>query len=97
MIARPVVGFSKNWSKGFATGLPALKEYHFMSDVVTLAADIVAACVENNSVSVGDLPALITSTHGAFAGLGETADTAPAAPASRPRSPCANHCPVPMR
>ena len=51
-----------------------------MSELITLTADIVSAFVENNSVSVGDLPSLITATHDALAGLGETAEIAPAAP-----------------
>lgn len=41
--------------------------------LITLTADIVAAHVSNNSVSVADLPALITNVHGALAGLGEPA------------------------
>ena len=52
----------------------------FMSELVTLTADIVSAFVENNSVAVADLPALITSTHNALAGLGQTADAEPAPP-----------------
>ncbi|WP_342250216.1 MucR family transcriptional regulator [Sphingomonas sp. OTU376] len=38
--------------------------------LVTLTADIVAAHVSNNSVSVSDLPTLISNVHGALAGLG---------------------------
>ncbi|WP_300975128.1 MucR family transcriptional regulator [Sphingomonas sp. LHG3406-1] len=38
--------------------------------LITLTADIVAAHVSNNSVSVNDLPALIQNVHGALAGLG---------------------------
>ncbi|HWU94953.1 MAG TPA: MucR family transcriptional regulator [Sphingomonas sp.] len=41
--------------------------------LVTLTADIVAAHVSNNSVSVSDLPTLIANVHGALAGLGRTA------------------------
>jgi predicted transcriptional regulator len=52
-----------------------------------LTADIVAAHVSNNSVSVGDLPALIANVHGALAGLGE-----PAAIAATPLEPA-----VPVR
>jgi predicted transcriptional regulator len=44
--------------------------------LITLTADIVAAHVSNNSVSVGDLPALIANVHGALAGLGEPATIA---------------------
>ena len=39
--------------------------------LITLASDIVAAHVSNNSVSVDDLPALITNVYGALAGLGQ--------------------------
>ncbi len=38
--------------------------------LITLTADIVAAHVSNNSVSVTDLPLLISNVHGALAGLG---------------------------
>ena len=55
--------------------------------LITLTADIVAAHVSNNSVSVGDLPALIANVHGALAGLGE-----PAAIAETPLEPA-----VPVR
>lgn len=41
--------------------------------LVTLTADIVAAHVSNNSVSVSDLPTLIANVHGALAGLGHAA------------------------
>ncbi len=37
--------------------------------LITLTADIVAAHVSNNSVSVSDVSALINSVHGALAGL----------------------------
>ncbi|MFW2828929.1 MucR family transcriptional regulator [Sphingomonas sp. ID0503] len=43
--------------------------------LLTLTADIVAAHVANNTVSVTDLPGLIEKVHGALTGLG-----APAAP-----------------
>jgi predicted transcriptional regulator len=39
--------------------------------LITLASDIVAAHVSNNSVSVDDLPSLITNVYGALAGLGQ--------------------------
>jgi predicted transcriptional regulator len=42
-------------------------------DLVTLTAEIVAAMVEGNKVSLTDLPALIKSTHDALAGLGTPA------------------------
>ena len=38
--------------------------------LLTLTADIVAAHVSNNSVSITDLPNLIAIVHGALAGLG---------------------------
>ena len=37
--------------------------------LITLTADIVAAHVSNNSVSVNDLPQLIANVHGALSGL----------------------------
>lgn len=40
------------------------------STLITLTADIVAAHVANNSVSVGDLPLLIANVHGALEKLG---------------------------
>ncbi len=39
--------------------------------LVTLTADIVAAHVSNNSISVADVPDLIRNVHGALAGLGD--------------------------
>ena len=41
--------------------------------LITLTSDIVAAHVSNNSVSVEDLPALITNVYGALSGLGQDA------------------------
>ena len=41
--------------------------------LITLTSDIVAAHVSNNSVAVGDLPALISNVYGALAGLGGAA------------------------
>jgi predicted transcriptional regulator len=40
--------------------------------LITLTSDIVAAHVSNNSVSVDEVPALITNVYGALAGLGTT-------------------------
>jgi predicted transcriptional regulator len=40
---------------------------------ITLTADIVAAHVSNNSVSVNDLPALIANVHGALSKLDQPA------------------------
>lgn len=42
--------------------------------LVTLTADIVAAHVSNNSISVTDLPGLIAGVHGALAGLGRVVE-----------------------
>jgi predicted transcriptional regulator len=44
--------------------------------LITLASDIVAAHVSNNSVGVDDLPALITNVYGALSGLGKAAPVA---------------------
>ncbi len=41
--------------------------------LITLTSDIVAAHVSNNSVSVDDVPALISKVYGALAGLGQAA------------------------
>jgi predicted transcriptional regulator len=41
--------------------------------LITLTSDIVAAHVSNNSVSVEDVPALITNVYGALSGLGQAA------------------------
>jgi predicted transcriptional regulator len=48
--------------------------------LITLASDIVAAHVSNNSVSVEDLPSLITNVYGALAGLGQAAPAPEPAP-----------------
>lgn len=44
--------------------------------LIALTADIVAAHVSNNSVSVNDLPALINNVHGALSSLGNGAPQA---------------------
>ena len=44
-------------------------EFERDESLVSLTADIVAAHVSNNSVSVSDLPVLIQNVHGALAGL----------------------------
>jgi predicted transcriptional regulator len=51
-----------------------------MSDetLIALTADIVAAHVGSNNVSITDLPALIGSVHKALAGLGTVAEPEPA-------------------
>lgn len=46
--------------------------------LITFTSDIVAAHVSNNSVAVGEIPALISNVYNALAGLGQ-ADPAPAA------------------
>lgn len=51
--------------------------------LITLTADIVAAHVSNNSVSVNDLPQLIANVHGALSGLSSRAP----APEVRPEPP----------
>lgn len=52
------------------------------STLITLTADIVAAHVANNSVSVTDIPTLIGNVHSALAGLGSAPE--PVAPPARP-------------
>lgn len=49
------------------------------AQLVTLTADIVAAHVSNNSVSISDMASLIANVHSALAGLG-SACPAPAEP-----------------
>ena len=46
--------------------------------IIVLTADIVAAHVGNNSVSVSDLPAIIAGVHAALAGLGTPTVAEPA-------------------
>lgn len=48
--------------------------------LITLASDIVAAHVSNNSVSVDDVPTLITNVYGALAGLGSGTKAVEVAP-----------------
>ena len=45
--------------------------------LVTLAADIVAAHVSNNSVAISDIPLVIRSVHEALAGLSAIAEPEP--------------------
>ncbi|WP_116091199.1 MucR family transcriptional regulator [Sphingomonas crusticola] len=47
-------------------------------ELLALTADIVAAHVAHNRVTVSELPELIGKVHSALAGLGETVETAPA-------------------
>ena len=57
--------------------------------LITLTSDIVAAHVSNNSVSVADLPLLISNVYGALADLGKVAvvvEEAPREPAVSVRS-----------
>jgi predicted transcriptional regulator len=48
--------------------------------LITLTSDIVAAHVSNNSISVDDLPVLITNVYGALSGLGQVAPVVEKAP-----------------
>lgn len=48
--------------------------------LITLTSDIVAAHVSNNSVSVGDLPTLISNVYSALAGLSPSEPVAETAP-----------------
>jgi hypothetical protein len=48
--------------------------------LITLTSDIVAAHVSNNSVSVGDLPVLISNVYSALAGLKPSEPVAEPAP-----------------
>ena len=48
--------------------------------LITLTSDIVAAHVSNNSVSVDDVPALITNVYGALSLLGQAAPVQEKAP-----------------
>lgn len=48
--------------------------------LITLTSDIVAAHVSNNSVTVEDLPSLITNVYGALSGLGHAAAVQEARP-----------------
>ena len=50
---------------------------HDMSEtLITLASDIVAAHVSNNSLSADEVPALITNVYNALAGLGHEVEQA---------------------
>ena len=55
-----------------------VQELH--STLITLTADIVAAHVTNNSVSVGELPQLIENVHGALSSLGFRPEQTPELP-----------------
>ncbi|CAM3067986.1 Transcriptional regulatory protein MucR [Sphingomonas antarctica] len=55
--------------------------------LITLTADIVAAHVSNNSVSVNDLATLISNVHGALAGLSGVSHTDAAAAPAEKRQP----------
>ncbi len=46
-------------------------EIDMKETLITLTSDIVAAHVANNSVSLEDVPSLISSVYGALAGLGD--------------------------
>lgn len=49
-------------------------EIDMKETLITLTSDIVAAHVANNSVSLEDVPSLISSVYGALAGLGDEAE-----------------------
>ena len=49
-------------------------------ELIEMTAEIVAAYVENNTISTGDLPALIQSVHRALASVSSGADAVEAAP-----------------
>ncbi len=55
-------------------------EIDIKETLITLTSDIVAAHVSNNSVSVDDLPALISNVYGALSGLGQAAPVVEKAP-----------------
>lgn len=54
-------------------------------DLLAFTADIVAAHVSNNVVSIGEIPALVTATYQALAGVG--GEPVAAAPAREPAVP----------
>ncbi len=58
------------------------------ADLLALTADIVAAHTGNNTIGVGDLPALINGVYGALAGLG--GDAVASAPVRDPAVPVKN-------
>ena len=53
------------------------------NELLSLTADIVAAHVGHNRVTVGELPELIQRVHGALSGLGQEA-ASPVAPEQKP-------------
>jgi predicted transcriptional regulator len=57
------------------------------SRVVSLAVEVVAAFVSNNSLPVGELPALIQSTHDALTSVWTAAETPPQPQAKEPAVP----------
>ena len=50
------------------------------ADVIEMTAEIVAAYVENNTISTTDLPGLIQSVHRALSGISTGAETVEVAP-----------------
>ena len=50
------------------------------AEIIEMTAEIVAAYVENNNISTGDLPALIQSVHRALSSVASGADAVEAAP-----------------
>ncbi len=51
-------------------------EHDMTETLITLASDIVAAHVSNNSLSADEVPSLITNVYNALAGLGQEVDPA---------------------
>ncbi len=51
-------------------------EHDMTETLITLASDIVAAHVSNNSLPADEVPTLITNVYNALAGLGQQAETA---------------------
>jgi predicted transcriptional regulator len=50
------------------------------AEIIEMTAEIVAAYVENNNISTGDLPALIQSVHRALSSVASGAEAVEAAP-----------------
>ena len=57
------------------------------ADIIEMTADIVSAYVSNSSVSMADLPALISQVHRALADIATGAQAQEAAPPATPAVP----------
>ena len=57
------------------------------NNLVGITAHIVAAYVERNALSAGDLPGLISTVHGALAGLDGSVEAVPQAGPQKPAVP----------